>query len=137
MVNALLRMVELSEGCIDIDDVDTSTVDLKRLRSQIACIPQVRTIPTSFACLRAVRQAPYVFSGTVRSNLDPGDAHSSAELWTALDRAHLGDLIRQHTDGLDMELREGGAPLSFGQVQLLSLARTILRDAKVSLCSAC
>ena len=52
-------------------------------------------------------------------------------MWRALDRAHLSQVIKDHGSGLDLELHDGGAPLSQGQVQLLSLARAIVRDTKV------
>lgn len=65
-------------------------------------------------------------------NLDPFDEHPDDRLWTALDRAHLSQVVSDHGNGLNMELHEGGAPLSQGQVQLLSLARAIVRDTKVT-----
>lgn len=63
--------------------------------------------------------------------MDPVNARSDEELWMALDRAHIGQVIRQHPEQLDMQLQNNGSPLSTGQVQLLSLARAIARNTKV------
>ena len=64
-------------------------------------------------------------------NLDPFERHSDADMWRALDRADLGSFVRGHASGLEMELDETGAPLSYGQIQMLSLARVIMQDTRV------
>ena len=70
---ALLRLVELDEGTIAIDGNDISQLGLKKLRSGIAIIPQ----------------DPTLFSGTIRSNLDPFSEHDEARLWSVVDRVGL------------------------------------------------
>ncbi|KAM9005458.1 multidrug resistance-associated protein 7 isoform X1 [Sarcophilus harrisii] len=110
----LFRLVEPSAGCILLDGVDTSLLGLSALRSQLAIIPQ----------------DPFLFSGTVRENLDPLGRHEDEALWQALEECHLSEVIAP-LGGLDGELSEGGRSLSLGQRQLLCLARALLTDAKI------
>ncbi|KAL3322636.1 hypothetical protein AABB24_039965 [Solanum stoloniferum] len=115
MLNALFRIVELERGRILIDDCDVANIELTDLRSALSIIPQ----------------SPVLFSGTVRFNLDPFNEHNDADLWEALGRAHLKDVISKNTFGLDAEVSEGGENFSVRQRQLLSLARAILRRSKI------
>ncbi|KAG2075298.1 ABC protein [Suillus decipiens] len=128
---ALFRIVEASGGSITIDGVDISTIGLKDLRSKISIIPQ----------------DPLLFSGTIRSNLDPFSQHNDAELWDALHRSRLLDssTSQQSSSGngvereqastsrydLDTTIESEGANLSVGERSLLSLARALVKDCKV------
>lgn len=75
-----------------------------------------------------------LFTGTMRSNLDPFGNHSDAECWQSLRRANLAGLVEGSPAGLDMQLSAGGAPLSAGQKQLVALARALLQRSKVRAC---
>ncbi|XP_041353425.1 ATP-binding cassette sub-family C member 10-like [Gigantopelta aegis] len=110
----LFRMVEIQSGEISLDGVNLAHLDLKDIRSRLAVIPQ----------------DPFLFSGSVRENLDPTNRFRDRELWTVLERCHLAEAVVQ-LGGLDSDVAEKGKHFSVGQRQLLCLARALLTQAKV------
>lgn len=138
MTLALFRFLEARSGSIIIDGVDISTIDLHSLRSRLAIIPQ----------------DPVLFSGTVRSNLDPFDQYTDEELRECLQRVHLIDsqpvtpanepaagssssnstVTPQNANifrDLNSGISESGGNLSQGQRQLMCIARAIVARPKI------
>jgi ABC-type multidrug transport system fused ATPase/permease subunit len=113
---ALYRMFNLESGAITLDGVDVSTLSLEQLRRGLSVIPQ----------------EPVVFSGTVRSNLDPfGEFGHDAILWEALRDCGLEEQVKA-CGGLDAQLDgTGGNAWSIGQQQLMCLARAALKKVPV------
>jgi len=112
---SLFRIIEAAGGSIYIDGENIAFMGLETLRSRLTIIPQ----------------DPFLFSATMRVNLDPFEKYSDKQMWEALEVAHLKSFIASLPGGLNFEVNEGGENLSVGQRQLVCLARAVLRKTKV------
>ncbi|XP_073138479.1 ABC transporter C family member 5 [Henckelia pumila] len=115
LIQALFRLVEPASGRIIIDNIDIAKIGLHDLRSRLSIIPQ----------------DPTLFEGTIRGNLDPLEEHSDQEIWQALDKSQLGEIVRQKEHKLDTPVLENGDNWSVGQRQLVSLGRALLKQARI------
>ena len=106
------------EGRIEIGGVDV-------------CAPGGPSRALVRARVGVIPQDAWLFSGTLRSNLDVAGRHTDDELWRVLELAQLGDFVRGLADGLDHAVEEKGGNFSAGQVQLVCLARVLLKRARL------
>lgn len=116
LLNAIFRSVAWTTGSISVDGVNLEALSLHELRSKLTYIPQEIVL----------------FSGTLRSNLDPHEQFEDHVLWTSLTKCGGLDVaVSKLARGLDSVVEGGDATLSKGQSQLLCIARALLRPSKV------
>lgn len=121
----LLRLVEPDldpdstkyEAPISIDGVDTLRIGLRELRSKLGIIPQ----------------NPVLFSGTIRSNMDPFGQFSDDEIWNALEQCGLKVSVEGMPGGLGASVAEYGSNLSAGMRQMLVMGRALLKQCRILL----
>lgn len=95
LISALFRLIEPATGRITVDQLDITELGLHDVRSRLTIIPQ----------------DPVLFSGTLRSNLDPFNKHVDDELWQVLELSHLKGFVQTQAAKMDMEIAESGENL--------------------------
>ena len=114
--NLIPRFYEATDGTIKIDGADIKDVTLKSLRENIG----------------VVQQDVYLFSGTVRENIEYGKPGATDdEIWEAARLAGADEFIKNLPDGMDTYVGERGVKLSGGQKQRISIARVFLKNPKI------
>ncbi|MEU1842063.1 ABC transporter ATP-binding protein [Micromonospora sediminicola] len=118
LLTLIPRLVDPTAGAVLVDGVDVRDLAPDELWRRIGLVPQ----------------RPYLFSGTVASNLRYGNPDATdADLWAALEIAQARDFVAEMPGGLDAPIAQGGTNVSGGQRQRLAIARALVRKPEIYL----
>lgn len=113
LVNLIARLIDSTDGEILVDNVNVRDLAPETLWTRVSVVPQ----------------RPYLFSGTVRSNLLFANKDASEDdLWKALEIAQAADFVNAMAEKLDAPISQGGTNVSGGQRQRLAIARALVRQ---------
>jgi len=116
LANLVPRLYDVTGGSIKLDGVDLRKIDMDLMWSRIGLVPQ----------------KPYLFSGTIASNLRYGNPEATEdEMWAALRTAQAADFVEQMDGRLDAPIAQGGTNVSGGQRQRLSIARALIKKPEI------
>jgi ATP-binding cassette subfamily B protein len=118
LLSLIPRLIDVTDGSVLVDGVDVRELDPEVLWRRVGLVPQ----------------RPYLFTGTVASNLRYGNPEATdEELWEALEVAQARDFVEDMPDGLAAPIAQGGTNVSGGQRQRLCIARALVRRPEIYL----
>jgi ATP-binding cassette subfamily B multidrug efflux pump len=118
LVNLMARLVDVTSGAVTVDGVDVRDMEPNALWSRVGLVPQ----------------KPYLFSGTVASNMRYGKPDATEdEIWEALQVAQAADFVTAMPGRLDAMITQGGTNVSGGQRQRLAIARALVKRPEIYL----
>ena len=109
---ALIRILELNEGKILIDDIDISKIGMDKLRNSISI----------------VTQEPFVFEGTLKENIEPNNNYNNNDIENLL---NMFNEFNNNKFNLNLKITENGNNLSFGEKQILCIIRALIKKSNI------